>query len=516
MVVIAEITSNIRREHANAEWAVLRATDRIRIAYESLEDEYFRERGGDIENVVERILFNLSGQRQINWARLPKDLVLVARDFNPSTFALIDLSKVQGLALESGGRTSHTAIIARSLRLPVVTEIRDLLTSIATGDPLLLNADEGTIVVNPTPEQLNRVQKRLEEFRAAEQETTPLPGAPVMTVDGVEISLLANTELPHEVRAAKRCGAQGIGLFRSEFLFFAHPHGLPDMQAQLETYSMLAQEISPYPVSIRTLDAGEEAQPAGADASERTNPSMGLRGIRLSLRDQNLFATQIEAVLRATQFGKMEIVLPMISTVEELWQARAVIRRVHQQLVRAGVPVNDPVPVGLMIEVPSAVLMLESLSREADFLCVGTNDLIQYTLAVDRRNPEVAHLFQPLHPSILQLLIRIAEVSRVQGKPVRVCGEISSNPFFVALLLGMGFTQLSMNAYEIPTIRKVVSSLSLDTSRWLVERARTCITAREIADLLVEEIPRMVKIDLTPYLKEILSSDDSASLRHVS
>jgi phosphotransferase system enzyme I (PtsI) len=380
----------------------------------------------------------------------------------------------------------------------------------------LLDADKGKLIVNPPPELVERQRGRLDEFRAAKRETCPVPGPPAETADGVAVTLLANTELPHELRAAKRCGAQGIGLFRSEFLFSAHPHGFPDMQTQVETYRMLAQEMYPYPVTIRTLDIERESLAAGAEISGPANPSMGLRGIRHSLRNKDLFAIQIEAILRASQAGKMEIVLPMISTVEELWQAREIIRNIQDRLARSHFIVSDSVPIGAMIEVPSAVLMLDSLCQEADFLCVGTNDLIQYTLAVDRSNPEVAHLFQPLHPAILQFLIRIAEVTRARGKPVRICGEISSNPFIAALLLGMGFTHLSMNAYALPTIRKVLNSLSIDTARGLVERARTCATAREIADILIEELPRMVKIDLTPYVKEIRSPDDHPRLSHVS
>jgi len=274
--------------------------------------------------------------------------------------------------------------------------------------------------------------------------------------------------------------------------------------------------MHPYPVTIRTLDVGGDKIPAGFDLPKQPNPSMGLRGIRLSLKNRDLFATQIEAILRASLRGGMEIALPMISSVEEIWQAKEVIQQVRERLLRASVPLTAEVPVGAMIEVPSAVVILELLSREVDFLCVGTNDLVQYTLAVDRVNPEVSHLFQPLHPSILHSLRRIAEVSRALGKSVRICGEIAANPFFTVLLVGLGYSRFSMNAYAIPAIREFIASISFSSARELAEKAMSLRTAGEVRDFLTETLPKLVKIDLTPYLKEIRSPDDRTSLSYVS
>ena len=509
--LLFEILSSIRTAHVSAEWAVCRATDRLKQACESLNDEYFRERGRDIENIVERLLMNLSGEAHESWAPLPEDLILVARDFDPSNFALVELEKVRGLALESGSRTAHTAIIARSLRLPAVFEVRDFLSSVTTGDTVLVDGDQGQVTVNPEPNRLTEARQRLEAFQAVLRKRATLPRSPAVTLDGVVVSIQANTELLHEVRAAKSCGAEGIGLFRSEFLFFAHPGGFPSMSDQLEAYEMLAAEMHPYPVAIRTLDIGGDKIPAGFDLPQQPNPSMGLRGIRLSLKNRELFSTQIEAILRASLRGKMELALPMISTVEEIWQAKEVIQQVRERLLRASVPVTD-VPLGAMIEVPSAVLILELLAREVDFFCVGTNDLVQYTLAVDRVNPQVSHLFQPLHPSILHSLRRIAEVARTLGKSVRICGEIAANPFFTVLLVGLGYSRLSMNAYAIPAIREFIASISFSSARELAEKAMLLRTAGEVRDFLTEALPKLVKIDLTPYVKEIRGPDDRSSL----
>lgn len=501
--LIAEILASIRNGNANAEWAVTQATDRLLHAYESLDDEYFRERHSDIENVVERILLNLSGDRPFSWEHLPGDLIIVSHDFNPSAFATMDLQKVRGLILESGGRTSHTAIITRGLRLPAVMGVHDFLSAVSTGDALLLNGDEGQVILNPTQKRIESVRRRIETFRTkAESAVTP-SGRPTLTKDGTPVSLRANTELPHELRAAKLCGAEGIGLFRSEFLFFGHPHGFPSMEEQLEAYRSLVKEMNPYPVAVRTLDAESDRIWNGEGALSQVNPSMGLRGIRLSLRTKEAFCTQIEAILRAGSDGKIEIVLPMISTVEEIWQSKALIEQVRSRLVESPEFVSNAVSVGAMIEVPAAVLSLEVLAKEVDFLCVGTNDLIQYTLAVDRGNPQVAYLFQPLHPSVLHCLSRISETARKLNKPVRICGEISSNPFFAVLLLGMGFTQLSMNPLSIPMVRRVLHEVAVEASRQVAEQALQFATAHEVGKYLTEAVSKLVKSDLTPYAKEI-------------
>lgn len=504
--LLSEIVANIRKNRVNAEWAVRQAVDRIRQAYQALEDQFFRERGSEIENVLERLLLNLAGERPLDVSALPEDLIIVAQEFNPTTFAVIDLQKVKGMALGSGGLTSHTAIIARSLRVPAVMEVRSLLPAVTTGDLILLDGDNGQVFLNPSADRLDNVRHRLEEFQARLEALQPVAGARAQTRDGRPIFLQANTELPHEVRTLKRCGAEGIGLFRTEFLFLAHPHGFPTMEDQLEIYRIMAVEVHPYRVAVRTLDVFADRVLSGEEVAGESNPAMGLRGIRLSLRKRELFAGQIEAILRASHYGSLEIVLPMISTVEEIWEARSVIQEVRERLIHSSIPVGNEIPIGAMIEVPSAVLMIDLLARELDFLCVGTNDLIQYMLGVDRNNHQVAYLYQPLHPSILQCLSRIEEVCRKQSKPVRVCGEIASNPFYAVLLLGMGFSQLSMNAFSIPTIRKVLSSLSSETAQRVASRALRCFTSKEVGDYLIEAVSQAVKIDLSAYIMEIQSS----------
>jgi phosphotransferase system enzyme I (PtsI) len=506
----AEILATIRDSHANAEWAVTQAADRLVHAYESLKDEYFRERHSDIEDVVERILINLSGGRPVSWEALPGDLIIVSHDFNPSNFASMDLQKVRGLVLESGGRNSHTAIISRGLRLPAVMGIQDFLPSIVSGDTLLLNGDDGQVVVNPSQKRIQSQRRRIEAFGSA-AEAAPAQASPgTLTRDGKAISLRANTELPHELRAAKKSGAEGIGMFRSEFLYFRHRGGLPGMEEQLSAYRTLAREMSPHPVAIRTLDAGSESIFEAHDLANQVNPSMGLRGIRLSLHLREAFCTQLEAILRASCEGNIEIVLPMVSTVEEIRQAKALIGQVRSRLLKTPKVELKPVPIGVMIEVPAAVLALEVLAREVDFLCVGTNDLIQYMLAVDRGNPHVAYLYQPLHPSVLHCLSRIAHVAGKTKIPARICGEISSNPFYAVLLIGMGFTQLSMNPLSIPTIRRILQEVSVESCRKIAVRALSFATAREACEYLTDAVAKLVKMDLASYAKEILAPNSSS------
>jgi phosphotransferase system enzyme I (PtsI) len=520
--LLDEIESIIRKCRANAEWAVREATDRIQIAYDSIEDEYFRDRGGDIRNVVERILFNLSGHRPISWKALPENLILVSHDFSPSAFATINLERVRGLALEAGGRTSHSAILARSLGLPAVMEIRDFLQSVTSGDPLLIDGDEGLLVLRPSEDRLARVRELWETRGGGKGVKDPegATAAPASTKDGVPITLLANIELPHEVRSAKQRGAAGIGLFRSEFLFFAHPRGFPNVNQQLETYSLLAEEMSPHPVAIRTLDTGAEKIGIGQELPDQPNPSMGLRGIRLSLASSSLFAAQVEAILRAHRRGHLEIVLPMVSTLEEIWRVREIVADICGQIYGGNAKPERPIAIGAMIEIPAAVLDLDSLVQELDFLCVGTNDLIQYLLAVDRDNPQVSYLYQPLHPAVLQCLYRIAEISKKHRKVARVCGEFSANPFFAVLLIGMGYTSFSMNPLSIGVIRKLLARLTLGDARSVAERALSLRTAEKIADFITKAVPRIVGMDLSRYVKELrvregfsYSIDGEAELR---
>ncbi|MDR0843417.1 MAG: phosphoenolpyruvate--protein phosphotransferase [Acidobacteriota bacterium] len=496
-----EIINGIRKYRVNTEWVLAQATDHLVEAYKSLEDEYFRERYSDIEHVAERILMNLSGEQPFNLRHLPDDVVLVARNFSPSNFAVMDLGKVRGLVAESGGRTSHAAILCRGLRLPAVTGVKDLMASISTGDLVMLSGDSGQVVVNPAPERvaIEVQRKRLAELSPATQAEAGLRSR---TRDGVPVTLRANTEWHHETSMVRFYGAEGIGLYRSEFFYFGHPGGKPSMEEQLGVYSRLAEEMQPHPVAIRTLDVGADKSMSPESRDVGTNANMGMRGIRLSLRSRDMFLPQVEAILRAAAHGRVEMVLPMVSTIEEVREVRAIIAEVRDTLASSGVKVPE-VPLGVMLEVPAAVLMMESLATEADFFCVGTNDLIQYLMAVDRANTQVAYLYQPLHPCVLNYLNYISKIAAKVKKPVSICGEISTNPFFAVLLLGMGFTQLSMNPPAIPLIRQVLGETALKDAQKIAHKALSMVSAKDVYDYLIPAVSRMVSQEIDAWSQEI-------------
>ena len=487
-----EILDNIRRNRVNAEWALAQSRDHYVEAYKSLDDEYFRDRYSDIEHVTERILMNLSGEQPFSLSHLPDNVVLAARDFNPSGFAVMDLGKVRGIITESGGRTTHTAILSRGLRIPAVMGIKNLMSLVSAGDIVMLYGDTGQVILNPGRKRIeNELKKPAENL----PEAGPLRRARLRTSDGIPVSLCANIEFEYEFGAAKANGAEGVGLYRSELLYFRHPDGKPSMEDQLAAYRKLAEEMKPNPVSIRTLDAGAEKTLPSEKPDQCANPNMGLRGIRRSLRSPDTFQTQIEAILRAACFGRVEMLLPMVTTVEEVGEVRRLVAETGHRLASSGIKI-PAVPLGVMLEVPAAVLMMESLAAEADFFCVGTNDLIQYLMAVDRGNDEVAYLYQPLHPCVLHCLSHIAKTAARVKKPARVCGEISANPFYAALLLGMGFTQLSMNSLSIPLIRRVIGSISLNDAQKIARKALTLKTAKDVYEYLTPAVARAVPIGI--------------------
>jgi len=487
-----EILDSIRRNQANAEWALAQARDRFVEAYKSLEDEYFRERYSDIEHVTERIFMNLSGEQPFSLSNLPDGVVLAARDFNPSGFAVMDLGKVRGLITESGGRTTHTAILSRGLRIPAVMGIKNLMSSVSTGDIVMLYGDTGQAVLNPDQK---RIENELKKPAGLMPEAGRRPRARLRTKDGVSVSLCANIEFEHEVVAAKSCGAEGVGLYRSELLYFRHPAGKPSIDEQVAAYRRLAEEMKPHPTSIRTLDAGAEKALPSEKPEHCANPNMGLRGIRRSLRSRDTFRIQIEAILRAACFGQIEMTLPMITTIEEVRETRLIIAETRRDMESSGIKV-PAVPLGIMLEVPAAVLMMESLASEVDFFCVGTNDLIQYLMAVDRGNDEAAYLYQPLHPCVLHCLAHIAKTAARIKKPARICGEISANPFYATLLLGIGFTRLSMNSLSIPLIRRVIGAVSFCDARKIARKALALKTAQDVYEYLVPAVARAVSTDI--------------------
>ena len=491
-----EVEEVIRRERVNAEWAVKVVTDRLLAVYAEIEDDYLRERSSDVEDVTRRVITALSGETQA--ARLTEDAVVVAEELLPSAAAELDFAHVKALATDAGGWTSHTAIIARGLGIPAVVGLRDLYRRARTGDEIVVDAQTGEVVLHPAPNTAELYKAKImadaAARRSAEAEaqargaTGPLrapDGAPppVLTQDGAEIFLRANVELPAEYEGVTRFGARGIGLYRSEFLLTQRDR-VPSEDEQCETYAELARLAAPDGATVRLFDLGGDklAGPAAETAGER-NPALGLRAIRLCLLREDVLRTQARAVLRAAARGRLDLVLPMISDVTDVRRARAVIEEERGRLLSEGREVG-PLRVGAMIEVPSAVLVAEKLAREVDFFSLGTNDLIQYLLAVDRSNEEVADWFRTLHPAVLQSIKHALDAARDARIPAVVCGEMATRPTYAAVLVGLGARDLSMTASSIPRVRRTLRGITAGRAAEFAAECLECATADDAEEVV--------------------------------
>jgi len=480
-----ETAALIRREQVNAEWAFHTVVGRYTQVFAHLGDRELRERGTDIEDVAVRVLAALTGSvRRHDLSELTEDVIVVSPDLSPSAAAGLNRDHVIGLAIDGGGPTSHTAIIASALDIPAVTGLHDASVRVRPGEMVILDGASGTLVRRPDEAETASWRTRRTRLAQRELDLTQLREQPAVTVEGVRISLLANIELPEEVASARRYGAEGVGLYRSEFLYMKNAPRLPNEDDQYEAYRALAESALPHAVVIRTLDLGGEKRFAGLPARRETNPVLGLRAIRLCLRHEEVFRTQLRAIFRAAAHGKVRMMLPMVSGLTELRRAKAVIRSVRDELGREDVPFDPDVPLGIMIEIPSAALVAGHLAEEVDFFSIGTNDLIQYVLAIDRGNEDVSYLYQPLHPAILALVRRVTDAAARRGLPVSVCGEIAARPQSAMMLIGLGVTELSMSPSAIPEVKQAIRAMSLRQARDVAEEALTLDSAEAIDDLV--------------------------------
>jgi phosphotransferase system enzyme I (PtsI) len=486
--LLAEIENEIRTRRVNAEWAVRSVIDRVEEAYRQVNDIYLRERTSDLEDVAMRLLTILSGHDKFDLSELDENVVLVAKDIWPSTVAELDFNRVLGFATNSGGITSHAAIIARALGIPAVVGLHDITRRARTGTPIIIDGSAGEVILRPNKALARDYARRQEEDRARLARAVK-PAEAAETIDGVHITLRANVELPNEIESLSRFGAEGIGLYRSEFIFLARLPQLPGEEEQYQLYRRLAEATGESGASIRVFDlGGDKLTLQGFE--EEMNPALGLRAIRLSLRVEEIFRTQLRAILRANVHGKLRIVLPLISTISELREAKRIIADVKQEMAEAGVEHNAALPIGVMIEVPAAALMADLFAREADYLSVGTNDLTQYMLAVDRANENVAHLYQPLHPAILRALAHLVHVAAVARVPLEVCGEMAGDPFQAIALVGLGVRSLSLLPASIPLVKNAVRAVSAERTKALMKEAMKLTTSAEVEQLLVRELPR--------------------------
>lgn len=471
-----QIEQFIRENHANAEWAVRDVTNQLIELYAQITDDYLRERRSDVVDISHRLLKILSGTKSRDLNLLANNSILIADDLLPSAAAELDTDRVLGFVTNAGGMASHTSIIARSLNIPAVVGLRDIARRARSGETIIVDGTTGSVILRPSPETL-RFYSEQQELQKQQQLTyIEERELPAVTRDGHKVALRANLELLEEIEIFHRFNAAGVGLYRSEFLY---SNGLPSEEDQYFAYTLLAEMTGEYGANIRTFDLGGDKLQLEGFKPER-NPALGLRSIRLSLAVQHVFRTQVRAILRAAQHGKLKILLPFISDVDELRRAKQIIADVERELRQEGIKHTEDVEIGVMIELPAAVIMAEPLAREADFFSLGTNDLTQSLLAVDRGNENVSALFDPLHPAVLRALKSVAEAGQKMRIPVNVCGEMASNPAQCIVLLGLGLMDLSMTPSAIPAIRRLVRSLRLSEAREIAEHALILTTPAEV------------------------------------
>jgi phosphotransferase system enzyme I (PtsI) len=477
----------IRTERLNAESALQRALDEITALFDEAEDPYLRERKGDVGDVVGRLTMNLraAGDPADLFKDLEGPLVLVADELTPSLIAQLDWQRLAAIVTDAGSWTYHTAILARSIHVPAVAGLSRASTVFAPGALLAVDGSTGEVIVDPDPATLRQIETRRERRAAYEQSLEEYRRLPAVTDDGVVIRLEANIETPDDAIRARERGAEGIGLFRSEFLLAGGGQGALTEEAQYRAYRRLVESMAPGRVTVRTFDVSEAQMRFADTGGDGARAPLGLRGIRLSLSLDDVFQTQLRALLRAAAHGGLRIMFPFVSGVEELRAARAAVARAAATLRARGDTVPD-VPVGVMIEVPSAAVTADLLAAEADFFSVGTNDLIQYCLAVDRNDDRVSQLYEPLHPAIIRMLRLVARAARRRRIPVSVCGEMAADPVLLTLLVGLGLTELSMAPTAIPLAKQVLRGLNAADARRAAGRALHARTAAEVESVLVQ------------------------------
>lgn len=491
--LLDEISRRIREEGYIAEHAVTRVLSEYAQALEAVNDPYIRERSIDIRDIESRLLWALTGGAAGHgraFASLDSPVAIIAHDMTPSDILSIDREKVTGFATDAGGSTSHTAIVAKALSIPAVVGLGRATSAVAGGDVVIIDGTHGLLVVNPDDATLARYRASLEAARHIE--VGFLRDLPAETTDGRRVRLMGNIELPEEIPTALANGAEGIGLFRTEFLFLRSDLE-PTEEEQYQAYVRAARELNGRPLVVRTLDLGGDKFAASIRHFSERNPSLGCRSIRFCLENPQLFSTQLRAILRAAVEGNIKLLFPMISTVEEVRQARAIVEEVREGLAARGIAMPKRIETGIMVEVPSVAVAADVFAREADFFSIGTNDLIQYTLAAERVNEHVAWLFTPAHPAILRLIKNVVEVASQFNIPVSLCGEMSSDPVFTPFLVGIGLEELSVSPPSLPMIKETVRSLSFSDARRIADEALEFHTSSQVTSFLLKSMPDSIR-----------------------
>ncbi|MCE3379439.1 phosphoenolpyruvate--protein phosphotransferase [Staphylococcus aureus] len=481
--LIQPIQDKIKNENANAATALTDVTTQFVTIFESMDNEYMKERAADIRDVSKRVLSHILGVELPNPSMIDESVVIVGNDLTPSDTAQLNKEFVQGFATNIGGRTSHSAIMSRSLEIPAIVGTKSITQEVKQGDMIIVDGLNGDVIVNPTEDELIAYQDKRERYFADKKELQKLRDADTVTVDGVHAELAANIGTPNDLPGVIENGAQGIGLYRTEFLYMGRDQ-MPTEEEQFEAYKEILEAMGGKRVVVRTLDIGGDKELSYLNLPEEMNPFLGYRAIRLCLAQQDIFRPQLRALLRASVYGKLNIMFPMVATINEFREAKAILLEEKENLKNEGHDISDDIELGIMVEIPATAALADVFAKEVDFFSIGTNDLIQYTLAADRMSERVSYLYQPYNPSILRLVKQVIEASHKEGKWTGMCGEMAGDETAIPLLLGLGLDEFSMSATSILKARRQINGLSKNEMTELANRAVDCATQEEVIELV--------------------------------
>jgi len=482
---------NIFEEKINAEWALKKSVQKINKVFNEIDDEYIRERFSDVENVAERILRNLAGKGPETITITDENVIIVAHNLSPADTTELNTSKILGFITDIGGRTSHTAIMAQALEIPAVVGLEAATNIITDGCLLIVDGYKGEVIINPDVNLISAFQEKQTYYEKYKSSILRLSYLPSVTTDGHRVTLKANIEFVEEITAAKDHGAEGIGLYRTEYLYM-RSKGIPDEEELFNDYKQVAQIIQPETVTIRTLDIGGDKFLSSYQGAKEMNPALGLRAIRFCLKETDIFRSQLRAILRASAFGKVQILFPMISGLQELLDVKKVLADVMKDLKKRKIEYDHDIKIGIMIEIPSAVTVADILAKNVDFFSIGTNDLIQYALAIDRVNEHVAFMYEPYHPAVIRMIMQTVKAARDAGIEVALCGEMAADPMCASILLGIGIDELSMTSGAIPLIKKVIRSISRKQAMNDLNHIIGLTTAMEVKNFIEKNLDRFI------------------------
>jgi phosphotransferase system enzyme I (PtsI) len=485
---VKHTVDHIREKGVNAEWALSMTIDHYKKLFDQVEDEYLRGRYYDIQYVGRRVIRNLAGGKKEAMTDIGEGVIVIANDLSPADTAQMMMQKVLGFATDIGGRTSHTAIVAQSIEIPAVVGLEYITKVVRTNDDVIIDGATGLVIVHPDPEILNRYLEKRRHFLELRDDFLQFAQLPAITQDNSRIEIGGNIEFVEEIPSAVAHGAEGIGLYRTEFIYINRVQ-LPTEEDHFQIYRQVVESTGIGWSTIRTFDLGGDKFYSNPKLAKEMNPQMGLRAIRFCLKEIEMFKTQIRAIVRASAYGKVRILFPMISGIEEIRQAKRIINDVKADLRSQGIPFDEQIEIGVMVEVPSAVIIADALAKEVDFFSIGTNDLIQYVLAIDRINERVTYLYEPLHPAVLKMIRQTVEAGHRAGIRVAMCGEMAGEPMYGMILLGLGLDELSMNPTLIPRVKKIIRESSVEESKVLLDQVMEFTAAVEVREY-VEKVMR--------------------------